>query len=252
MNYSTVIGRRIIKKTSAPGILRIPGNSEEYGINVGTICLFGGSIAPNGWLLCQGQGISTSTYSNLFSIIGYTFGGNSGTFYLPDYRGRFEKHLNGESLGSVDTSNSSHTHSITWNNSINNHSVTQPSIGVYNHYHGTSSGNFRTYNDGAHSHQIWDIYSTTSDGLWQVAGAPRASGASSCTTNSADHSHANGEVTGYVGNGTVANGSNNNTAVRSQDFAVSNHSMSGHNSTVTSSTDSTLPPYINLNYIIKY
>jgi microcystin-dependent protein len=123
MNYSTIIGRRITKKTGYSGILRVPGNSEEYGIHVGCISLFAGSVAPVGWLICNGAGISTSTYANLFKVIGYTFGGSSGTFNLPDYRGKFEKHLNGESLGSSNSSNSSHTHSITWNNSINNHTV---------------------------------------------------------------------------------------------------------------------------------
>lgn len=40
------------------------------------------------WLLCNGSGISTTTYSGLFTLLGYNFGGSGATFNLPDLRGR--------------------------------------------------------------------------------------------------------------------------------------------------------------------
>lgn len=40
------------------------------------------------WLLCNGSAVSTTTYSGLFAIIGYAFGGSGATFNLPDMRGR--------------------------------------------------------------------------------------------------------------------------------------------------------------------
>jgi microcystin-dependent protein len=46
------------------------------------------ATAPAGWLLCNGQSLSTSTYPGLFAQMGYTFGGSSGTFNLPDLSGR--------------------------------------------------------------------------------------------------------------------------------------------------------------------
>lgn len=52
--------------------------------------MWGGSTAPSGWVLCDGQtGLSTTTYAALFAVIGYTYGGGSGTFYTPDMRSRF-------------------------------------------------------------------------------------------------------------------------------------------------------------------
>lgn len=59
-------------------------------IPVGVIEMFAGSTAPNGWLVCDGSNVSRKTYSNLFKIIGTTYGaGNSNdTFTLPDCRGR--------------------------------------------------------------------------------------------------------------------------------------------------------------------
>lgn len=57
---------------------------------IGVIRLFAGSVAPNGWLICNGDTVSRSAYNNLFKVIGTTYGaGNSNTtFTLPDMRGR--------------------------------------------------------------------------------------------------------------------------------------------------------------------
>ena len=54
----------------------------------GVILPFGGTSAPTDFLLCYGQSISTSTYADLFSTIGYTYGGSGSSFNVPDLRGR--------------------------------------------------------------------------------------------------------------------------------------------------------------------
>ena len=42
-----------------------------------------------GWLICDGRSLSRDLYSDLFNIIGTTYGNNDGTtFKLPDCRGR--------------------------------------------------------------------------------------------------------------------------------------------------------------------
>ena len=47
------------------------------------------NFVPQGWLSCEGQSLSVSTYQVLFTLIGTTYGGNgSTTFNLPDLRGR--------------------------------------------------------------------------------------------------------------------------------------------------------------------
>ncbi|MFT5654718.1 MAG: microcystin-dependent protein [Arenicella sp.] len=51
--------------------------------------LFGGNFAPRGWALCQGQLLSISQNTALFSLLGTTYGGDGRTtFGLPDLRGR--------------------------------------------------------------------------------------------------------------------------------------------------------------------
>lgn len=62
----------------------------------GLILPYGGSTAPTGWLLCQGQAISRTTYAALFAIIGtaYGVGDGSTTFKVPDMQGRIPVGLN--------------------------------------------------------------------------------------------------------------------------------------------------------------
>lgn len=62
--------------------------ATTLGVPSGTVLPFAGSTAPTGFLLANGQSVSTTTYATLFGIIGYTFGGSGGSFNVPDLRGR--------------------------------------------------------------------------------------------------------------------------------------------------------------------
>ena len=57
-------------------------------IAVGTIFPFAGKKAPDTFMICDGRELDTAEYTELFSVIGYTFGGSDTTFKLPDLRGR--------------------------------------------------------------------------------------------------------------------------------------------------------------------
>ena len=48
------------------------------------------TVAPTGWLFCDGSAVSRTTYAALFAAIGTTYGAGNGTttFNLPDSRGR--------------------------------------------------------------------------------------------------------------------------------------------------------------------
>ena len=57
------------------------------------IIMFGGNFAPRGWAFCDGQILSISQNTALFSLLGTTFGGDGRvTFGLPDLRGRSPMH----------------------------------------------------------------------------------------------------------------------------------------------------------------
>jgi microcystin-dependent protein len=55
-----------------------------------TVLDFAGTVAPSGWLLCDGSAVSRTTYATLFATVGVTYGVGNGstTFNLPDLRGR--------------------------------------------------------------------------------------------------------------------------------------------------------------------
>ena len=63
---------------------------SEFTLPSGLIFPYGGASAPSGYLLCYGQAISRTTYADLFTAIGTTYGTGDGstTFNLPDLRGR--------------------------------------------------------------------------------------------------------------------------------------------------------------------
>jgi microcystin-dependent protein len=103
---------------------------------------FAGAATPPGWLLCQGQAVSRSTYADLFGVIGTAFGVGDGstTFNLPDLRDRAAVGASGsKALGSAGGSATAalaaanipaHTHSI-------NHD--HPSLNIPVQYASTTS-----------------------------------------------------------------------------------------------------------------
>lgn len=60
---------------------------------IGEVTLFAGNFAPINWAFCDGQLISISQNTALFSVLGTIYGGDGRTtFALPDLRGRFPIH----------------------------------------------------------------------------------------------------------------------------------------------------------------
>lgn len=76
---------------STGDLIRVAGGGNDvlYADSpIGSIIPFGGITAPNGFLLCQGQAVSRTTYAELFAVIGTSFGSGDGstTFNVPDLR----------------------------------------------------------------------------------------------------------------------------------------------------------------------
>ena len=123
----------------------------------GIIAPFAGTSAPSGWLACQGQAVSRTTYATLFAAISTTWGSGDGstTFNLPDLRGMFVRGTGTNATGSSS-------------------GAVGPSVGAYaadtylNHNHtATDSGHTHNYNvrsanrsaDGPGG-DLWDGVST--------------------------------------------------------------------------------------------
>lgn len=123
------------------------------GVVTGEIRGFGGTVAPAGWLICDGSAISRTTFAGLFNVLGTKFGAGNGTttFNIPDGRGRAligagqGAGLTNRVVGAVGGEEThvlaqselpAHVHPLTWTNgnppkaSVNTNFVTSGSIGI--------------------------------------------------------------------------------------------------------------------------
>lgn len=69
------------------------GTWRGYGVVTpvtppGIISQYAGSTAPTGYLMCDGQSLSTTAYPALFQAIGYQYGGSGSNFNVPNLQNR--------------------------------------------------------------------------------------------------------------------------------------------------------------------
>ena len=79
---------REVNKTTGDTSRIVAGGTLWADSPIGSILPYGGATAPSGWMICDGTAISRTTYSELFAVIGTSFGAGDGstTFNLPDLR----------------------------------------------------------------------------------------------------------------------------------------------------------------------
>jgi Microcystin-dependent protein len=117
-----------------PNGLEIAGAAAAT-VPSGSVMTFAMNTAPTGWLKANGAAVSRTTYANLFSAIGTTFGVGDGstTFDLPDLRGEFLRGWDdsrgidsGRAFGSAQVDEfKSHNHSYTSVATLNSGSATR-------------------------------------------------------------------------------------------------------------------------------
>lgn len=197
--------------------------------DAGVIKMFGGGSVPNGWLLCDGSAVSRSTYADLFSAIGTSFGVGDGstTFNLPP-SGRF--YLNkaaagtgstlGETGGSLDHTHTgpSHTHTIAHTHDLNSHTHTLSAHThgmnshthgmahehtVVGHYHSASGTQLPTTSAGNHAHEVYTRANSamTAGNSGVVPELSAGTNDTVATTTTGAHTHyAQGTVGNVAGN----------------------------------------------------
>lgn len=88
------------------GVQGPQGAQGQLGVNpTGTIQMFGGTVAPSGWLICDGSAVSRSTQAGLFAVIGTNYGPGDGatTFNLPNFASSFPMGATPGSVGGAAT-----------------------------------------------------------------------------------------------------------------------------------------------------
>ena len=161
---------------SVPSTAAAPAAASP--VPTGSVLPFAGATVPSGFLECNGAAVSRTTYADLFTAIGTTFGTGDGTttFNVPDMRQRFP--LGKAAAGTGSTLGATggtidHTHSIA------------------THTHTLST-------DGAHTHTVsrhgWGSGSGTPDATGtlfaRASGGATALAANNQTTSSnGSHTH---------------------------------------------------------------
>jgi microcystin-dependent protein len=133
-------------------------------VPTGCVKMYAGSTPPNTWLICDGSQVSRTTYANLFSVIGTTYGSGDGstTFHVPNMQGNVVVGHNGGSYNRGQTGGSA-THTITTSEMpSHSHTGTTDSSGSHSHTGTTDSA-------GSHSHNYSDAYFAESGGV-QIGG----------------------------------------------------------------------------------
>jgi microcystin-dependent protein len=135
--------------TSLPGGIVLP---------FGMVVDYAGTSAPSLWLLCYGQAISRTTYSDLFSAISTTYGTGDGstTFNLPDCRGRVtagQDDMGGVSADRL-TGLANGVNGDTLGASGGLESFTLATANLPSHSHTSGSLTGETSTDGSHTHDM--------------------------------------------------------------------------------------------------
>lgn len=77
----------------------------------GVIQMYATTTAPAGWLACDGTQYATSSYPRLFTVIGYTYGGSTSTFAVPNMKGNFVAGTGGQ-FGNIGATGGAATSSV--------------------------------------------------------------------------------------------------------------------------------------------
>ena len=151
---------------------------------IGQIQPFGFNFAPRGWALCDGQLLSISQFSALFSLLGTIYGGDGRTtFGLPGLRGRVACHFGsgpglsslhfrykcGTNTNTLAVSNlPSHTHTLRANSGAGDT--------------GTPTGHVLATAEDANRNEL-SIYSTSAPNVSMDTAALQATGGGSAVNN---------------------------------------------------------------------
>ena len=123
-------------------------------VPTGSVHLMAGNNVPSGYLKCNGQAVSQTTYAALYQVIGATYGQTATTFNLPDLRGEFVRGWD-DSRG-VDSGRdfgSAQGHEFF----SHNHVITDP-------------GHSHSINDPGHFHNVAYTNSDNGDGVIEESG----------------------------------------------------------------------------------
>ena len=180
---------------------RLQADISNAGAPLGGVLMWVGTTAniPTGYAVANGASLSTSTYADLFNIIGYRYGGAGASFSLPDFTSRVPFGITGApTVPSTVTTNAAsavdaHTHGI--NSSFTaggvNSSFTAGNAASHVHANSFTAGSvnssFTAGNANNHTHGV--VGNTGNEASHVHAYFKPNSGANNNTAAGSAHSH---------------------------------------------------------------
>ena len=170
-------------------------DAHKTSAPIGSILMWAGSDAnvPDGWALCNGSAISRTTYSDLYTLTGNTFGAGDGstTFNLPDMRDRFVV-----GAGS--------TYSRNGKGGAVSNTISTAQLPSHRHSVSITTGN----QSSSHNHGVGGddnfVRTTASGGAYLGSGTTfRLTSTSATGDQSSSHTHSVSGNTGYLGSGSA-------------------------------------------------
>ena len=197
----------------------------------GIVLPFAGSVAPQGYLLCDGSAVSRTDYADLFAAIGTTYGAGDGasTFNVPDLSGRVvlgvsQSHALGTTGGEAthtltESELPAHSHVVPAHSHENDITATTPQL-----THSVTQAVFKYNSPNWHQGKYGNTFHT-----WVYSGAGATGASRSANVAIADH-----EATDCVMGGSVEASTASTTS-----------------SACSSGPHNNMQPYSVINYIIS-
>jgi microcystin-dependent protein len=205
----------------------------------GVIVPYAGGVAPAGWLFCNGSAVDRTFFSNLFAVIGTTYGVGNGTstFNIPDLRGRVPVGLNAGTFNVLGKVGGEETHATTLAEMpVHTHSLTSDSAGTPSGTIANNTTGLATNNESVkHTHSYTQPILTAAFSFTPGGDIACASTSVAQTgVDSVDHTH----------------------TIPAHNHTFTGNALGTHTHTVgnagTGAAHNNLQPYITLNYIIKF
>lgn len=243
--------------TFAPAASQLSGTGVPLGplphptvmpdaIPLGSMLMWPANTGPDNWMVCNGSAISREEYKELFAIIGTTYGTGDGThtFNLPNMTGRFP------AQGSPGVTGGAATHAHTVDSHVHTGAAHTHNVAgsTASHFHTCDN---HTHYCGNHTHDVVGVTGNSNDtGLSTQSGT-------GATRQQVAHNH-NVAIVSAGMNGQPIQGSGYLTTQftdwKADSFNVTSGGASAANTGATApgtSSASSLPPYLALNFIIK-
>jgi microcystin-dependent protein len=202
----------------------IPFTGPPAALPSGMLTMTAASTAPSGWMLCNGSAISRTTYADLFTAIGTTYGVGDGstTFNIPDLRGRVAVGADSSQTEFDALAETGGTKTVT---------LTTSQIPVHNHSINHDHAAFNATSGGISANHTHGLNALAGNDQGSGFGHARAAGGQGFGLN--------------YSTGTVSSDHSHTTTIDVPNFAgTSGDAGSG-------SAHNNLQPYIVVNYIIK-